>query len=123
MSNVIKLKDNLTAGGTLSSVDNVLKKEESVVILQLTYIYIYMHCFAESIFKCFLFFIFLPELPWHFDGSAQDCSNSIANALELLQSCTKPSICSYQQNGLITSQHWLSKWLGAKQATSDYLKQ
>ena len=26
------------------------------------------------------------------DGSVQDCSNSIANALELLQSCTKPSI-------------------------------
>ena len=23
----------------------------------------------------------------------QDCSNSIANALELLESCTKPSIC------------------------------
>ena len=28
----------------------------------------------------------------HFDGLAQDYSNSIANALELLQSCTKPSI-------------------------------
>ena len=28
------------------------------------------------------------------DGSAQDCSNSIANALELLQSCTKPSKCT-----------------------------
>ena len=27
------------------------------------------------------------------DGLAQDCSNSIANALELLQSCAKPSIC------------------------------
>ena len=27
-------------------------------------------------------------------GLVQDCSNSIANALELLQSCTKPSICS-----------------------------
>ena len=26
------------------------------------------------------------------DGVVQDCSNSIANALELLQSCTKPSI-------------------------------
>ena len=26
------------------------------------------------------------------DGLVQDCSNSIANALELLQSCTKPSI-------------------------------
>ena len=28
-----------------------------------------------------------------FDSLVQDCSNSIANALELLQSCTKPSIC------------------------------
>ena len=27
------------------------------------------------------------------DGLVQDCSNSIANALELLQSCTKPSKC------------------------------
>ena len=26
------------------------------------------------------------------DGLVQDCSNSIANAMELLQSCTKPSI-------------------------------
>ena len=25
------------------------------------------------------------------DGLVQNCSNSIANALELLQSCTKPS--------------------------------
>ena len=31
----------------------------------------------------------------HFDGSVQDCSNSIANTLELLQSCTKPSIWCY----------------------------
>ena len=29
------------------------------------------------------------------DGLAQDCSNSIANAPELLQSCTKPSISTY----------------------------
>ena len=28
----------------------------------------------------------------HVDGSTQDCSNSIANTLELLQSCAKPSI-------------------------------
>ena len=28
----------------------------------------------------------------HIDGLLQDCSNSIANALELLQSCTKPLI-------------------------------
>ena len=27
----------------------------------------------------------------HVDGLVQDCSNSIANALELLQSCTKSS--------------------------------
>ena len=30
----------------------------------------------------------------HFDGLVQDCSNSIADALELLQSFTKPSISS-----------------------------
>ena len=29
----------------------------------------------------------------HIDGLVQDCSNSIANALELLQSCAKPLIC------------------------------
>ena len=29
----------------------------------------------------------------HIDGLVQYCSNSIANALELLQYCTKPSIC------------------------------
>ena len=28
----------------------------------------------------------------HIDGLVQDCSNSIANAMELLQSCNKPSI-------------------------------
>ena len=33
----------------------------------------------------------------YIDSLAQDCSNSIANALELLQSCTNPSIwCGYQ---------------------------
>ena len=32
------------------------------------------------------------RLPWC--CSVQDCSNSIANALELLQSCTEPSLCS-----------------------------
>ena len=33
------------------------------------------------------------EIPWGYgDSLVQDCSTSIANALELLQSCTKPSI-------------------------------
>ena len=32
----------------------------------------------------------LKVLIHHVDGLVQDCSNSIANALELLQSCTKP---------------------------------
>ena len=32
------------------------------------------------------------SLQHHIVGLVQDCSNSIANALELLQSCTKPSI-------------------------------
>ena len=30
---------------------------------------------------------------WIFNGLAQDCSDSNANALELVQSCAKPSIC------------------------------
>ena len=29
----------------------------------------------------------------YIDGLVQDCSNSIANALELLQSSTKQSVC------------------------------
>ena len=29
----------------------------------------------------------------YIDGLAQDSSNSIAKALELLQTCAKPSIC------------------------------
>ena len=33
-------------------------------------------------------------LQLHIDGWVQDCSTSIANALELLQSCTKPSLLS-----------------------------
>ena len=32
------------------------------------------------------------------DGLVQDCSNSSANALELLQSCTKPSIYFYNDS-------------------------
>ena len=35
----------------------------------------------------------------HIDGLEQDCSNSNANALELLQSCTKPSTYGFQYAG------------------------
>ena len=33
-----------------------------------------------------------------FDELVQDCSNSIADALELLQSCTKPPLCGRQRS-------------------------
>ena len=33
----------------------------------------------------------------YIDGLVQDCSNSIADALELLQSCTKSSICNTEE--------------------------
>ena len=36
----------------------------------------------------------------HMDGLVQDCSNSIVNTLELLQSCTKPSIYGNKQQTL-----------------------
>ena len=47
----------------------------------------------------------MDEVAWHSysDGLVQDCSNPIANALELLQSCTKPSIWSIQQEILEVS--------------------
>ena len=38
----------------------------------------------------------------YIDGLVQDCSNSIANALELLQSCAKPSIFSHFLSSLKT---------------------
>ena len=44
---------------------------------------------------------------WHIEGSVQDCSSCIVNALELLQSCTRPSLCStnpYLKAGLVKIQ-------------------
>ena len=42
------------------------------------------------------------------DGLAQDCSNSIANALELLQSCSKPSIYgSFKVSTVLYFNMWL----------------
>ena len=38
--------------------------------------------------------LYLQDILSYIDVLEQDCSNSIANALELLQSCTKPSIYS-----------------------------
>ena len=37
----------------------------------------------------------MPWTKYNINGLVQDCSNSIADAPELLQSCTKPSILSY----------------------------
>ena len=45
----------------------------------------------------------------HIDGLVQDRSNSIANALELLQSCTKPSIWSATVSFLSDIQLKISK--------------
>ena len=36
---------------------------------------------------------------FYIDGLVPDCSNSITNALELLQSCTKPSISFLNTDG------------------------
>ena len=37
----------------------------------------------------------------YFNGFVQDCSNSIANTLELMQSCTKPLIWCFPQANVI----------------------
>ena len=45
----------------------------------------------QNIVTMFIMAITFLKLVHHLDSLAQDCSNSIANALELLQSCTEPS--------------------------------
>ena len=41
----------------------------------------------------------------YFDGLVQDCNDPIASALEVLQSCTKPSIYSEYFSTLLAYQH------------------
>ena len=57
----------------------------------------------------------------YIDGLAQDCSISIANALEILQSCSTPPICTNQQKKTVrhqllfpqaTESYMLSNWSG-----------
>ena len=42
---------------------------------------------------------------YNIDGLVEDCSNSSASALELLQSCTKPSICYLYHNKKENNKH------------------
>ena len=48
----------------------------------------------------------------HVDDFVQDCSNSIANALELLQSCTKPLMYMCGMVHLTTSNQWIPNTKG-----------
>ena len=62
-------------------------------------IYMYMYIYWSWALKCppkGLHHFIKPSLCFdkYIDGLVQDCSISIANALEILQSCTKPSICT-----------------------------
>ena len=54
--------------------------------------------FLQSILKLWLdvWHVLLYTVNKDIDGLVQDCSNSIASTLELLLSCTKPSICALQ---------------------------
>ena len=50
----------------------------------------------------------------YIDGLVQDCSNSSALAMELLQSCTKPSLYALSEAGY--SQNWdrWNRWVSAR---------
>ena len=48
---------------------------------------------TTAIMMMMIIIIILSSSEAYIDGLVQDCSNSIANAMELLQSCTKLSIC------------------------------
>ena len=66
--------------------------------------------FLSSKWELLSTFIISMQYIYNIDGSVQDCSSSIANALELLQSCTKPSICynwmCYNQTNWITNRDY-----------------
>ena len=49
-------------------------------------------CYAPNYCHVKCFCQFITRITQYIESLAQDCSNSIANALHLLQSCTKPSI-------------------------------
>ena len=51
-----------------------------------------LHTVLSLMCQIFVIWAYLTRKHVHIEGLAQDCSNSIANALELLQSCTKPSL-------------------------------
>ena len=59
-----------------------------------TYLFYFFSTWSWKIIP-YLRFYFFSTRSWkiipYFDCLVQDCSNSIANSLELLQSCTKPS--------------------------------
>ena len=50
------------------------------------------------------------------DGLAQDCSNSSADALELLQSCAKPLVYSSREGPLV--REGCSSWRASRQCCS-----
>ena len=47
----------------------------------------------------------------YFDGLVQDCRISSANALEILQTCTKPSICTFYHFSTLKTHRWLNSFL------------
>ena len=58
------------------------------------------YCFALLYVLNYIISHYIPKLSnfeYYLDGLVQDCSISIANALEILQACTKPSKCSCLQ--------------------------
>ena len=58
--------------------------------------------------------VFINLFDQHFDGLVQDCSNSSALAMELLQSCTKPSILLTLKTFINEKNHWWRYELFAK---------
>ena len=68
------------------SINNLSEEYHTSEILWYTLLgrSLFVYHFCVLVFVCIIYI----------DGLVQDCSNSIANALESLQSCAKPSICS-----------------------------
>ena len=61
---------------------------QNAAMFQCYYYYYYYYCY----YYCYYYWCDVTVIAKYIDGLVQDCRNSTASALELLQSCTKPLI-------------------------------
>ena len=71
---------------------HVYRKIDTVYLGFLFLFELFIHLGGSKLTFIFILCYDVTKTAVHIDGLAQNCSNIIAKALELLQSCTRPSV-------------------------------